>query len=189
MLYKNGGYEMRILREEVVCLIIDIQEKLIKSINDYEDVVKKTKALIRGLEILDVPLLVTQQYTAGLGDTISEIKDMFIPFKYLEKASFSCMDDQLFEQKIKDINKREVVIAGIESHICVLQTAIDLKSKGFDPIVIVDAIGSRNPMDKEIALKRMEQEGIKLATVESILFEMCRFSGNKKFKEILEVVK
>jgi len=180
---------MRVLREETVGLIIDVQERLVPVIAKSDEVVKQISRLIKGLDILEVPLLITQQYPHGLGETVTEIKEAMNQFTPLEKMSFSCVDEHSVEKEIRDIHKRDVIIAGIESHICVMQTAIDLKNKGFRPIVVVDAVGSRKALDKEIALKRLEQEGVTFATVESILFELCRFSGNKKFKEISKLIK
>lgn len=181
--------QMRILREETVGVIIDVQEKLVPVINKSDEVVAKIKQLVEGLEILEVPLVVTQQYTKGLGETIEPIKKEFYNFNYFEKISFSCVDDKEIMKKIKDIHKKDIIVAGIESHICVLQTVIDLKQRGFSPIVAVDAVGSRNELDKKIALERMAFEGVSLTTVESILFELVRFAGNKKFKEISKLVK
>jgi len=180
---------MRILREECAGVIIDVQEKLVPVINNSDEVVAKIKQLVEGLEILEIPLVVTQQYTKGLGDTIDTIKKEFYNFNHLEKISFSCADEKAVMQKIKDIHKKDIIVAGIEAHICILQTVIDLKQRGFNPIVVVDAVGSRNELDKKIALERMAFEGVSLTTVESILFEICRFAGNKKFKEISKLVK
>lgn len=180
---------MRILREDAAAVIIDVQENLVPVIHDSETVVKRLKKLVEGLEILEIPLIVSQQYTKGLGETIEPLKKEFYQFSFYEKQSFSCLDDHTIEKRIKDIHKKNVIVAGIESHVCVLQTAIDLKAKGFNPVVVADAIGSRKPMDKEIALKRMQEEGILLTTVESILFELCRFSENIKFKALSKVIK
>ncbi|MCK4662275.1 MAG: hydrolase [Bacteroidales bacterium] len=181
---------MRILKNESLGLIIDMQEKLYPFIYDNELLTKNTNILIEGLKILQIPILVTQQYTKGLGDTIEALKTTIGEYKHYEKISFSCCDDEKFMTKLNTFNKRKnVIIAGIESHVCVLQTTIDLIEKGFIPVIIEDCISSRTLNNKNIAINRMRKEGAIISTYESILFELCRFSGNEIFKAISKLVK
>lgn len=180
---------MRIIKEHACGLIIDIQEKLYPHIHKYDILSGNAKILIRGLKILDIPVLLTQQYTKGLGETIPAIKEDMGEFFPIEKNSFSCCDEPDFMNALLQLGKRYVIIAGIETHVCVLQTALDLIYHNYLPVVIEDCIASRKYRDKKMAVERMRQEGAIISTYESILFELCRFSGNEQFKQISKLVK
>lgn len=180
---------MRIKRENCTGLIIDIQEKLFPVIAEKEDLVAKCRILIEGLLILNIPVVATQQYTKGLGSTIPEISSLFDPFSFIEKASFSCFDEPAYLSSLEQSGKRNVLICGIESHVCVLQTAIDLMENGFQPIVISDCTSSRDLNEKQIALQRFALEGIHVSTAESILFELTRYSTAAEFRAISKLVK
>lgn len=109
--------------------------------------------------------------------------------KYFDKITFSCMDDEAIRNAVEAGGKKNVIVCGIESHICVLQTCIDLKEAGYTPILVVDCMSSRKESDKEIAILRAQQEGILLTTTEAILFELTRKAGNPTFKEISRLIK
>jgi isochorismate hydrolase len=145
--------------------------------------------LIRGLEVLTVPILRTQQYTKGLGPTIGPVDAVLSGVPVIEKISFSCCDEPAFNDALEKTGRKRVILAGIESHVCVLQTAIDLLDAGYTPIVVEDCISSRKENDRHLALVRLQTEGIGLTTYESILFELCRFAGNDRFREILGLIK
>jgi hypothetical protein len=180
---------MRILKENTSALIIDIQERLYPHIFEYEKIGKNTSKLIQGLKILDVPILVTQQYTKALGETVDIIKTALGSFKEIEKISFSCCDDQDFSGSLENLGKRNVIVAGIEAHVCVCQTIIDLAEKGYNPVVVADCISSRKESDKTLAIERMKQEGATITSYEAILFELTRKAGTDKFKLISKLVK
>lgn len=180
---------MRILSEQSILVVVDIQERLFPHIHDNQSLSKKCATLIEGAKILGLPIVVTEQYTKGLGYTIKPISEVLGISNTIEKMDFSCCGEGKFMLKIEEHFKDNVILCGIESHVCVLQTAIDLLERGHQPIVIADAVSSRNLYDKEIALKRMENEGVMLSTVESILLEMCRVSGTDSFKAISRLIK
>lgn len=180
---------MRILKDNCSGLIIDIQERLLPHIHEHEAVLRNTEILIKGLQTLGVPVIVTEQYTKGLGFTVEPLKGLFSNFEPLEKISFSCCDNDQFSSKLKTTGKKYVIIAGIETHVCVLQTAMDLLEKGYTPVVAEDCVSSRKPNDKRIALARMEKFGAIITTCESILFELARFAGTDPFKTISKLVK
>ena len=180
---------MRIQKEDCAFVVIDIQERLFPHIQDKDFMAQKCATLIQGMQILELPVIVTEQYVKGLGQTIPMIQEAIDSYNPIEKMTFSCCGLGAFNLKIEEHYKENIIICGIESHICVLQTALDLVEAGHKPIVVVDAVSSRNPLDKEIALDRMRQEGIRLTTVESILFELCKSSGNDTFKKISKLVK
>jgi len=178
---------MRIKAEDTQLLMVDIQEKLFPHIESQDALRKKVITLLEGMKTLDVPIMAARQYPKGLGNTIEELAEYFL--QYYDKITFSCCGSDKLLEELHKTGRKNIIITGIEAHICVLQTVIDLKALGFTPIVVVDAIGSRNRRDYEIALKRMEAEGAVLTTVESILFELCHAAGTEQFKIISGLVK
>lgn len=180
---------MRILKEKTCAVVIDMQKRLLPVIHEHDKLEKNINILIRGLKALEVPILATQQYTKGLGTTSDMIKEALGESETIEKASFSCLDELTFKNKLESLNKKCVIIAGVESHICVQQTVLDLLDNGYLPVVVQDCVGSRSKNDKEIAIERMKKAGAIITTYESILFELCRISGTVPFKTISNLVK
>jgi nicotinamidase-related amidase len=180
---------MRILTVRTVAVIIDVQERLYPHIHENEKLEKNLRTLISGLKILEIPLILTEQYPKGLGSTIPSLKEMLQSFPRIEKISFSCCDEPVFMKSLADSGKKCILVAGIESHVCVLQTVIDLLNQNFLPVIIEDCVSSRNLNDKRVALKRMRGEGAIISTTESILFELLRVSGTEQFKAISKLVK
>jgi len=184
-----GEATMRILKENTIGLVIDIQERLVPAMEDNDQLVENCSKLIQGLHILGVPLLVTQQYTKGLGDTINEIKSVIADFQFIEKKNFSCYDEPVFAEKLASSGALNVIILGIEAHVCILQTAIDLKAVGYVPVVVMDCVSSRSFDDIDLAAERFRYEGIMMTSLESILFELTRSAGASEFKDISKLVK
>lgn len=180
---------MRVSRHESVGLIIDIQDRLFPHIYQHEKLEKNVRILIEGLQLLQIPILLTQQYTRGLGETIPSIAEMIRPFHSIEKISFSCCDESNFLAELTRLNKKFVIIAGIETHVCILQTVPDLIDNGFIPVVVEDCVSSRKENDKKIAIERIRQEGGMITTYESILLELCRVAGSETFKAISKLIK
>jgi nicotinamidase-related amidase len=180
---------MRILRDNVIGLVIDFQERLFPAIWEHEKLSRNVPLLIEGLKAIGIPLIVTEQYVKGLGPTIPAIAGTIQGIERIEKASFSCCDEPRFMMGLASSGKDYVVIAGIESHVCVLQTVIDLKQHGFHPVVVEDCISSRKENDKMMAIERMRHEKVIITTYESILFELLRYSGGETFKAISRLVK
>jgi nicotinamidase-related amidase len=181
--------QLRINRDDTIALIIDIQERLYPFIHDNEKLTSNIVRLVKGLKILNIPMIVTQQYTKGLGDTISPVREALGDYTHLEKMSFSCCGDDTVMNAIRSSGKKNVIICGIESHVCVLQTCLDLIENGFNPVLIEDCVGSREPNNKKYAVKRMHSAGAVVSTYESILFELTVVSGTPEFKEISKLVK
>jgi nicotinamidase-related amidase len=180
---------MRILKEKTAGLVIDIQERLFPVMNEKENLLKNCEILIAGLVELSVPTIVTQQYTKGLGGTLPEIKSLIPDFNFIEKRDFSCCDELSVIEKLKETGAENVIICGIESHVCVLQTAVDLKEAGLNPIVVLDCISSRSKENIEVAKERFRFEGIMITSCESILFELTRSSAAPEFRAISKLVK
>ena len=180
---------MRILKEHSAGLIIDIQERLLPHICHHDQLEINTEVLIKGLKLLDIPILATEQYRKGLGLTVPSIRIALGDEKFIEKMSFSCCDDPGFEVELNKTGKTNIIIAGIETHVCVLQTVVDLVGLGFQPVVVEDCVSSRKESDKNNAINRMRQEGAIITSYESILFELARISGTAAFKAISSLVK
>jgi nicotinamidase-related amidase len=186
---KTNRTTSRIDRANTAATIIDVQERLYPIIHDNELMTRNIVTLIKGLKALDVPILITQQYTKGLGTTIAPIKEALGNHEHIEKMSFSCCGDDGFIDEFERLGRKNIILMGIESHVCVLQTALDLLDKGYTPILIEDCVSSRKPNDKKIAVKRMRSEGAVISTCESILFELTVVSGTEQFKAISKLVK
>ncbi|SHI47834.1 Nicotinamidase-related amidase [Tangfeifania diversioriginum] len=180
---------MRITKENTTGLIIDIQERLFPVMWKKEKLLKNTTMLVSGLNELGIPLVATQQYTKGLGETLQEIKTAVPEFEYIEKRDFSCCDEPSVLEKLNLSGTQHVIICGIESHVCVLQTAIDLKEAGMNPVVVMDCVSSRSPESIKLAKERFRFEGIMMTSAESILFELTRSSAAPEFRAISKLVK
>jgi len=185
----QGKEEMRIKASECSGLVIDIQERLFPVMHDRDKLLHRVQLLLDGLKILNIPILVTEQYPKGLGATLDPLVSLLDQANTIEKISFSCCGESGFMSALENLDRKRVVICGIEAHVCVLQTVIDLIERGFTPVVVADCISSRNPEDKMIAIERMRQEGALITSSESLLFELTGVAGTSQFKSISRLVK
>ncbi len=175
-------------RTESKLLIVDVQVKLVPLIANAERMISNCRRLIAGAKILDVPAFATEQYPKGLGATVGALQELLgsIP----EKHRFSCAEVLNWGMAAEQADNRfQIVVAGIESHVCVLQTVFDLLAAGFQVFVPADAIASRGELDWKIALDRMSSGGAVITTTESVLFEWCERSGTAEFKQISQLIK
>ncbi len=145
--------------------------------------------MIRGVQVLGIPIIATEQYPQGLGPTIPAIAQLFSKVQPIPKLSFSCCGDERFMKELKALNRTQVLIAGIESHVCVYQTAIDLLDSGYEVQVVADGVSSRTAENREIGLQRMSRAGARLTSTEMALFELLKIAKGDKFKEISQIVK
>lgn len=180
---------MQLISDQSLALIIDDQIRLLPSIADGELMMRNTGILIQGLRILDIPMLITQQYTKGLGMSDPSIYLHTGTMEYLEKRTFSCWKDDTIRRRIETSGRRQIILFGIEAHICVLQTALDLVHAGYETILVTDCTSSRRLSDKGTALQRMIQEGISVTTYESLLFELMETSLHPHFRDISALIK
>ena len=180
---------MRITKENTTALFIDFQERLFPAMNEKEMLLKNTKILIEGLNILGIPMAFTQQYTKGLGETLEELKALVPAFEAIEKTDFSCFGAEEYTAFLQYHQSKTIILCGIEAHVCALQTAVDLKEYGYFPIVVTDCITSRDALSKESAMDRFRSEQIMMTTSESILFELTRSAKADEFKAISKLVK
>ena len=172
-----------------VLLIVDIQEKLFSKIKNNETIKKNSIILSKTFKLLNLPIYLTEQYPNGLGKTINSLANELKKISYFEKSSFSCAAESLLTQSLQNQKRNQILISGIETHICVLQSVFDLKQKGFEPFVIQDAVGSRNQNDHNLALKRFSNFDVNICTTEMVVFELLRNSKHPKFREISQLIK
>lgn len=177
---------MRVNRADCVLLVVDVQDRIIDTIVEHITVVQNIKALIKTAGVLDMAVLLTEQ--EKLGDTVPEIKELW-PKPALRKVSFSCSGDADFMRKLTETHKRVVIVCGIETHICVLQTVLDLLEHRYSVLVARDATSSYSVLDRETALNRMADSGATITTTEATIYELTKSSGTDEFRKILEIVK
>ena len=169
-------------------LIIDVQEKLVNML-DEKNIIKNSEILAKSASILKVPTIISEQYPKGLGETIKEIKETAKRAKYFEKTNFSICEEEGFNEYLKNSGKNQIIILGIETHICVLQTGLDLLKNGYKVYIVEDATSSRSTRNKDCALKRLMQAGTEIVTTEMVIFEWLKCSKNPNFKEIQALIK
>lgn len=171
-------------------LIVDMQEKVFSSASHAAELLAAMLKLIQGLQILQIPMVISEQYPQGLGETIWPIKNLLgVNYKPLIKTTFSCLDDHCFSAHIQSLSVQQWIVVGIEAHICVLQTAKGLKRLGKQVVVLNDAISSRSIFDFSTAIAEMRDEGIRISSVETILFEILKDSRAPEFKAISQLIK
>ena len=180
---------LRIKKDDAVLVAIDFQERLMPAISDNNKIEENTIKLIRGCGALGVPKIVTQQYTKGLGPTSSAIREALGAFEPVEKTAFSAMKEPLFIETLKTTGRKTVILAGVEAHVCVMQTALDLLEAGYFVFLAIDCAASRSNLDRKYAIRRMTQSGVVQTTCEAILFELCGGAREQGFKEISALVK
>ncbi|PYT01897.1 MAG: hydrolase [Acidobacteria bacterium] len=171
-------------------LVIDVQEAFRNVISDFETLAKRAAVVIQGFQVLERPIFVTEQYPKGLGRTASEIRDVLPPdFDYVEKTAFSSCGAQALTDRFRSSGVSQIVICGLETHVCVNQTAHDLLHLGFEVHLLTDCVASRFESDKRAGLSKMFASGVIPASVEMSLFELMRDAKHEKFKEVQMLVK
>jgi nicotinamidase-related amidase len=175
--------------QETLAIGIDYQERLIPAIHDKETLIRNSRLLFSGLEILEVPVIVSRQYPKGLGDTVPEIREVTGKATVRDKTSFSCYQDSTIRTMVHAAGRRNIVLSGTETHVCVLQTAVDLRADGFRVSIVADCAGSRKPDDKKYGLKRAAGEGVTLVTYEQLLFELLAGATSPAFKSLAALLK
>ena len=179
----------RLVRDKTQLVVIDLQQKLLPHISGHESVVAQTVRIVRAARELALPTLLTEQYPQGLGRTPQSVLDAAEGLPLLEKMAFSVWREDVCQVHLKNIGRPAIMLAGIEAHVCVQQTALDLFDAGFQPFILADAVSSRRTEDRDTALARMRSAGIVITSVEAAIFEMLDKSGTELFKRILPIVR
>lgn len=179
-------------REDTSLLVVDMQERLMSAMPEKvsRNAVKNVKILLESARILDIPVNVTEQYPKGLGPTIEDIKESVGEgFNPIEKIVFSCARADEFKSALKDLGRSSVILSGVETHVCVLQTAIDLVNEGYAVYVPADAVVSRKELDWQKGIDLMEKAGAVVGTTEAFLFQLLECAGTDEFKQISKLVR
>ncbi len=176
------------LPNHTTLLIIDAQKRLFKAINNKEHVVFNLSRLTRASNLLNVPKSYTEQNPIKLGGTIDILKDNPKDI-CISKMEFSCINCSELVKTIKTVDRDSVVLSGVETHVCIQQTALDFLQEGLNVFIPIDAVGSRNQLDHETAIKRLRSSGAIVTTTESIIFEWCQTANRKEFREISSIIK
>jgi nicotinamidase-related amidase len=182
--------ETWMLTPQNTCLvIIDIQERLLPVMAEPERVVKNTVVLIQMAKALDMPILWCRQVPRALGPTVEEVASLLEGIESIDKSCFSCCAEEKFTARLDETKSKAAILCGIESHVCVFQTATDLMQKGLDVHVVTDAVSSRTNENKQIGISRMAQEGAVVTSVEMCLFELLKDAKHENFRELVKLIK
>jgi nicotinamidase-related amidase len=181
----------RLERKEAVLIIIDVQEGLMKTMDQEigRNVTRNIQTLLIIAKEMAIPILITEQYPKGLGKTIPDIKMELGSIPPIEKLTFSCCGVETFNEKLDRLGRRQVILSGIETHVCVLQTANDLIQKGYEVHVVADAVCSKRKLDWETGLRWMEKKGAMISTTEAIAFQLMKEAGTEEFKRLSKLFK
>ena len=178
------------LDTEKCCLVVvDVQGKLAQLMYDRDVLFKNIRILIKAAKVLDIPVIWCQQSPETLGVTVPEIAELLSDNSPINKSSFSCCGEEQFNSKLDSLTRNQVLLCGIECHVCIYQTAVDLLGTGCDVSVIADAVSSRTPENKQIAVSRMEAEGVNISSTEMALFELLRTAEHAQLRQIAKLVK
>ncbi len=176
--------------DQTALVVVDLQEAFRSPINDFAQIVSRTSLIVRGFQILNLPVIVTEQYPKGLGRSAEEIVLSLPPdFEYIEKTAFSSCGATLFMKKLRETGATQIVLCGLETHVCINQTAHDLLNENYQVHLLHDCVSSRFTHDKEIALRKMQSNGVMPSSVETALFELMKDAKHKQFKAIQELIK
>ena len=170
-------------------VVIDVQEKLFSVMNEKQSLLRNLTILIKGFQLFKFPVIITEQVPEKLGNTIDEIASLFDNVDPIVKSSFSCMDEPKFLEKLETINTDEIILAGIESHVCVYQTSRDLLEQRKRLEVVIDSISSRNVNNHNTAVARMKMEGVPLTSVEMLLFLLQKNADGDNFRKLVNLIK
>ncbi len=185
----NSALPDRLTADRAVLVVVDMQEKFRDIIHGMEQVMANTKRLIRFSQQLDIPIVTTEHYPRGLGVTVSEIRTLQSPFNPIEKIDFSCAGCAPFNKAINDLGRDQIILCGIEAHVCIYQTACDLMRQGKQVSVAVDAVSSCSAANREIGLRRMSEVGVQSMGVQMLMFEILGKAGTPVFREVAELLK
>ena len=178
-----------ISRDNAVLVIIDIQGNLAQAMFDKENLFSNIVKLIKGFKTLNLPVIITEQIPQKLGPTLQQIAMELDGVKPIAKEAFSCWGENNFRQQLESLKRTDVVLLGIETHVCVYQTAVDLTSAGYNVHLVADAVSSRTPKNRQIGIDAMQSAGAKITSTEMVLFEMLGTAADPKAKDFFKIVK
>jgi nicotinamidase-related amidase len=172
-----------------VLLVVDVQERLAPAIAGSEKLVDTISTLLKAAADLDVPVLATEQYSKGLGHTIEPLARLLPPGSVVEKIHFNAAFEPGFIERVRELDRPQMVVTGTEAHVCVLQTTFGLKAAGFDCFLVADGVGSRDPDNRDCGMERMRANGVEIVTSEMVMFEWLRQGATPVFKRVLPLIR
>lgn len=175
--------------EQAVLVIVDVQGRLASLMHNKDDFFKNVRRMIDGAKVLNIPILWNEQLPDKLGKTVPEVADGLQGMAPLEKSSFSCCGNPAFLSRLKESGRRQILLVGMETHVCVYQTVLDLIPAGYEVHLVVDAVSSRSPENRQIGIEAMRDLGARITSVEMSLFEIQGVAEGEKFKQIIQIVK
>jgi nicotinamidase-related amidase len=176
-------------RSQSQLLVIDVQERLMPAMHEGERMVDKCAVLLQAAQRLGIPITISEQYKKGLGGTVARLDNLKGDAPVMEKMHFSCAADPAIAARVKDAKRKQVVICGIESHVCVMQSALGFKAQGYDVAMVADAVTSRSPQSVDLAVSRLRHAGVSVVNTEMALFEWLHEAGTPEFKELSKLIK
>src|SRR3989338_1798956 len=175
--------------QQTVLFVIDVQGKLARLVHNHAQVIRSIQGLIKAAQILDIPIIWTEQAPEKIGKTIPEIADLLTDIEPLAKTTFSSLAEPAVQKKLQSLNRNQIIVAGIETHVCVYQTIAQLIDDEFSVQVVVDAVSSRTLENKQTALNRIHALGADMTSSEMIITELLQTSTHPKFREIIQLIK
>lgn len=170
-------------------LLIDVQDRLYRAMHGKEELLENIRKLIMGIKAFGIPIVMSEQYPEGIGKTIPEVAELLPDIPGIRKLSFSCCSNKECNAAMAATERNQALIAGIEAHVCVYQTAMDLLEGGYDVQVVADAVSSRSPRNRDIGLQKMRDAGVVITSVEIALFELLKTAESGKFRELSKILK
>ena len=165
-------------------LIVDVQERLVPAVQQTDQLIEACAWLVRLARELKIPVRLSEQYPRGLGPTVSPLRDLLEPEQVLEKVHFSCVAEPNCREAIDETGREQIIVAGIEAHVCVLQTVLNLLEQGKQVFVVADAVSSRAPENAQLGIERMRQAGAQIVTREMVFFEWLKKAGTEQFRAL-----
>jgi nicotinamidase-related amidase len=183
------GEQTMLKAQDVVVVVVDVQGKLATLMYRTDEFVANVVKMLQGVKVLGIPVLWNEQIPDKLGSTIHEIRDVLADMTPMVKATFSCCGNDAFSQALTALHRKQVLLVGMETHVCVYQTALDLKERDYEVYLVEDAVSSRTLENKRIGIEAMREAGVRITGVEMALFEMLRVAEGRAFKQIIEIVR
>ncbi len=178
-----------IKKEEAVLLVIDIQGKLATLMHNKENLYRSLQTVIQAFKIMEIPIIWVEQIPEKLGKTVDEVSSLLQNDTSIKKHTFSCYQNDEFKNKLESYNRKQILVTGIETHICIYQTTMELLQNGYEVEIVADAVSSREYENKRIALEKIVNAGGKLTTTEMLVFELLKSADDSNFKKIVPLLK
>ena len=175
--------------DDTALVVIDVQGKLAQLMHNSTELFKNLRLMIQGAQVLGIPILLTEQYPKGLGPTVPEVSELLPAIPPIAKNAFSCCGERAFMLALERLGRHQILLTGIETHVCVHQTALDLHDAGYEVQVIADAVSSRTAENRHIGLEKMRDAGVVITSTETALFELMKLAEGPQFKQISQLVK